>query len=101
MTPDYKRPAESRWTRAQIRDARLAPLGPLLEQRGLHLVETGGGNLAVTVRGRPRTITFIGCFNPLRIDPHCARARLRNGSLAVSRFRVGMRYTAICGVESV
>ena len=47
MTPDCKPPAV-RWTREQIRDARLAPLGPLLEQRGLHLVETGGGNLAVT-----------------------------------------------------
>ena len=48
MTPDYKRPAQSRWTREQIRDARLAPLVPLLEQRGLHVSETGGGNFTVT-----------------------------------------------------
>jgi len=34
-----------RWTREQIRGARLAPLAPLLERRGLHLVETGGGNI--------------------------------------------------------
>lgn len=36
-----------RWSRDQIRTARLAPLLPLLERRGLHLVETGGGNFAV------------------------------------------------------
>jgi hypothetical protein len=37
----------TRWTREQIRAARLAPLLPLLEKRGLTLVETGGGNFAV------------------------------------------------------
>jgi len=47
MTPDCK-PSPVRWTREQIRAARLALLVPLLEQRGLHLVETGGGNFAVT-----------------------------------------------------
>ena len=36
-----------RWSREQIRAARLVPLGPLLEKRGLALVETGGGNLLV------------------------------------------------------
>jgi hypothetical protein len=36
-----------RWTRDQIRAARLAPLLPLLEKRGLHPVETGGGNFEV------------------------------------------------------
>ena len=43
-------PAEPqpRWTREQIRAARLVPLLHLLERRGLPLVETGGGNLAVT-----------------------------------------------------
>ena len=35
------------WTREQIRDARLAPLVPLLEKRGHKLVETGGGNCLV------------------------------------------------------
>jgi len=37
----------TRWTRDQIRAARLAPLLPLLEKRGLALVETGGDNFAV------------------------------------------------------
>ena len=32
------------WTREQIRSARLIPLAPLLEKRGLQLIETGGGN---------------------------------------------------------
>ena len=32
------------WSREQIRGARMAPLVPLLEKRGLQLVETGGGN---------------------------------------------------------
>ena len=36
------------WTREQIRAARTAPLVPLLEKRGLKLVETGGGNFLVT-----------------------------------------------------
>ncbi len=36
-----------RWTREQIRAARLAPLAALLESRGLALVETGGGNFLV------------------------------------------------------
>jgi hypothetical protein len=36
-----------RWTREQIRDARLMPLAPFLERRGLRLVESGGGNVHV------------------------------------------------------
>lgn len=40
-------PDTPRWTRAQIRAARLAPLRPVLERRGLTLVESGGGNLLV------------------------------------------------------
>jgi len=36
-----------RWSREQIRAARLVPLGPLLAQRDLQLYETGGGNFAV------------------------------------------------------
>ena len=40
--------APPRWTREQIRAARLAPLVPLLEKRGLSLVETGGGNFLVS-----------------------------------------------------
>lgn len=34
----------TRWTREQIRAARLAPLLPLLQKRGLQLLEHGGGN---------------------------------------------------------
>ena len=43
-------PAEPqpRWTREQIRAARLVALAPFLERRGLRLVETGGGNFTVT-----------------------------------------------------
>jgi hypothetical protein len=36
--------AAPRWTREQIRDARLTSLARLLERRGLRLVEAGGGN---------------------------------------------------------
>lgn len=43
-SPDRTAP---RWSRDQIRAARLAPLVPLLERRGLQLVESGGGNFAV------------------------------------------------------
>jgi hypothetical protein len=32
------------WTKAQIQAARRAPLPELLQARGLHLRETGGGN---------------------------------------------------------
>jgi hypothetical protein len=38
----------ARWTRDQIRAARLTPLLPLLEKRGLQLVETGGGNFQLS-----------------------------------------------------
>ena len=41
------RPTRPRWSRDQIRAARLISLLPLLEQRGLQLVETGGGNFLV------------------------------------------------------
>jgi hypothetical protein len=33
-----------RWSREQIRAARLAPLGPLLQERGLQLVAREAGN---------------------------------------------------------
>jgi hypothetical protein len=36
-----------RWSRQQIRDARLAPLVPLLQKRGLHLVEREAGNFVL------------------------------------------------------
>lgn len=36
-----------RWTREQIRAARLVPLVAILEKRGLQLIETGGGNFLV------------------------------------------------------
>jgi hypothetical protein len=45
-SPSPDRP--TRWTREQIRAARLAPLLPLLEQRGLAFIETGGGNLQLS-----------------------------------------------------
>ena len=35
---------QPRWTREQIRSARLAPLVPLLQKRGLQLVEQEAGN---------------------------------------------------------
>ncbi len=41
-----KRPGPS-WTRAQIREARMADLAALLEKRGHKLVETGGGNCLI------------------------------------------------------
>ncbi len=47
MLPSTERTATPRWTREQIRAARLVLLVPLVEKRGLHLVETGGGNFAV------------------------------------------------------
>ena len=46
-TPSPKssaRPAAPRWTREQIRAARVAPLVPLLQKRGLPLVQREAGN---------------------------------------------------------
>lgn len=34
----------TRWSREQIRAARLAPLPPLLQKRAIQLLEHGGGN---------------------------------------------------------
>ena len=45
--PSPDRTAAPRWSRAQIRAARLAPLAPVLEKRGLALVELGGSNFEV------------------------------------------------------
>ena len=36
-----------RWSREQIRAARLAPLAPLLEKRGLQLIEREAGNFTL------------------------------------------------------
>lgn len=41
------RPPQPRWSREQIRAARLAPLAPPLQQRGLQLVEQAAGNFLV------------------------------------------------------
>ncbi len=41
--PEGQAPAP-RWSREQIRAARMAPLLPLLQKRGLQLLEQGGGN---------------------------------------------------------
>ena len=42
--PSSKLTPQTRWTRQQIRAARLAPLPPLLQQRGLQLVACEAGN---------------------------------------------------------
>jgi hypothetical protein len=44
MTPRSPQP---RWSREQIRAARLAPLVPLLQKRGLQLVEQDAGNFTL------------------------------------------------------
>ena len=47
MTNPLSKPAHAaapRWTREQIRAARIAPLVPLLQRRGLPLVEREAGN---------------------------------------------------------
>ena len=41
-------PRNPRWSREQIRSARLAPLVPLLQQRRLQLVEREAGNFILT-----------------------------------------------------
>ena len=43
-SPESSRAAAPRWTREQIRAARLAPLVPLLQKRGLQLRERDAGN---------------------------------------------------------
>ena len=42
--PHAGHPQGPRWTREQIRAARLAPLSPLLQKRGLQLIERPAGN---------------------------------------------------------
>ena len=44
MTPPSSPNPSPRWTRQQIRAARLAPLLPLLQKRGLQLVAREAGN---------------------------------------------------------
>ena len=44
MTATNLSRSTSRWSREQIRAARMAPLAPLLQQRGLQLVERPAGN---------------------------------------------------------
>jgi len=44
--PNHRAP-EPRWSREQIRAARLAQLAPLLEKRGLQLVERDAGNFTL------------------------------------------------------
>jgi hypothetical protein len=41
------RSPQPRWSREQIRAARLAALAPLLQKRGLQLVEQAGGNFSL------------------------------------------------------
>ena len=50
MTNPLSKPshgAAPRWTREQIRAARIAPLVPLLQKRGLILIERDAGNFAL------------------------------------------------------
>ena len=44
MTATNLSRSTNRWSREQIRAARMAPLAPLLQQRGLPLVERPAGN---------------------------------------------------------
>jgi hypothetical protein len=44
MTATNLSRSTSRWSREQIRAARMAPLAPLLQQRGLQLIELPAGN---------------------------------------------------------
>ena len=48
----HKHPARAttqapRWSKEQIRVARMVAIAPLLKKRGLHLIETGGGNYII------------------------------------------------------
>jgi len=44
--------ATTRWSRAQIRAARMAPILPLLQQRGLSVIERSEGNFELaTAKG--------------------------------------------------
>ena len=46
----HARPATSqtpRWSKEQIRAARMVAIAPLLEKRRLHLIESGGGNYII------------------------------------------------------
>jgi hypothetical protein len=43
-SPKSLRTATTRWSREQIRAARIAPLVPLLQQRGLELIAREAGN---------------------------------------------------------
>jgi len=43
-----------RWSKEQIRAARMVAIAPLLEKRGMHLIKSGGGNYIV--RERPGLI---------------------------------------------
>ncbi len=53
-SPDGGRPQEPRWSREQIRAARLAPLVPLPQKRGLQLIERLANNF--TMPGYPGLI---------------------------------------------
>jgi hypothetical protein len=49
-----------RWTREQIRAARLAPLVPLLQKRGLQLAEREAGNFVLPAYPASSSRTAIG-----------------------------------------
>jgi hypothetical protein len=37
----------ARWSKEDIRAARMVAIAPLLEKRGMHLIENGGGNYSI------------------------------------------------------
>jgi hypothetical protein len=47
-SPNSSRAAAPRWTRDQIRAARVAPIVPLLQRRGLQLLEHEAGNFELS-----------------------------------------------------
>jgi len=48
-----------RWTREQIRAARMAPLVPLLQKRGLQLIQKEAGNFELSLSS-PKKATGAG-----------------------------------------
>ncbi len=48
MTPPFSPNPSPRWTNEQIRAARQVPLVPLLQKRGLQLIETEAGNFELS-----------------------------------------------------
>jgi hypothetical protein len=54
----------ARWSREQIRAARLVPLAPLLQQRGLQLIEASAGNYHLPAYPGPMLIWTLARAKP-------------------------------------